>query len=116
MDFTGKEEGKDWKLYKGISPSGPSIPPGLLQKIQARTNEVNEVLTQLFEYFNNQTHQQKKPPRWNVESSWEACMHTLKFEEDLNRARSIWSETLRMTTLWATFRALISVNRTKGKR
>ena len=77
MDFTGREEGKGWKFYKGTSPSGPSIPPGLLQKIQARTNEVNEVLTQLFEYFNNQTHQQKKPPRWNVESSTEAITCTL---------------------------------------
>jgi hypothetical protein len=78
IDFGGRREGKDWKVIRNIVAAKSLISSIVIQKIRARINEVNSVLTNLFTFFNTQTHQQKRTPRWNIEASRKIILCTLE--------------------------------------
>lgn len=78
IDFSGRKDGKNWIVLRNIAPADSSISSVVVQKVRTQVGEVNRVLAHLFEFFNKQTHQQKQPPQWNIESSQKAILCTLQ--------------------------------------
>jgi hypothetical protein len=78
VSFAGTREGRDWEVLHHEPIANAAVPPNVVQKIQARLDETNSLLGRLFTFFNIQTHQQKPPPRWNIETSGNAVFCTLE--------------------------------------
>ena len=62
-------ENLDWKVVKQPPRAQASIDGRVLQSVERKMKEANRLLDQLFTYFNERTHQQKKIPHWTVHAS-----------------------------------------------
>lgn len=56
-----------WRVYRRKAAVAGSIPPEIVQRIESRIGEANQVLAELFAHLNGQTGQRRAPPRWIVE-------------------------------------------------
>ena len=68
INFSRKQEGKDWKRI-AHEVSTNAISSDILQQIQHKTDEVNSLLSKLFDYLDSATHRQKISPQWKVNAS-----------------------------------------------
>jgi len=75
VEFPPKTEGRDWVVVKGTAIAESGIPSSIVERIRARLDQTNTLLAQLFKYFNEQTHQQKEVPHWElaVSSNTASC-------------------------------------------
>jgi hypothetical protein len=76
--LAGKGGGRNWKVLTTSASQLTSIPPAIVEKVESRIDQTNRLLAKLFEHFNNETHQQKEIPHWEVESSRTAISCTLE--------------------------------------
>ncbi len=74
----GRGDGRNWKVISTSAVPLSSIPPAIVEKVRSRIAQTNLLLAKLFEHFNNETHQQKEIPRWEVESSKRTISCTLE--------------------------------------
>jgi hypothetical protein len=62
-------EGKDWKPMLQSSPVLTALPSDILARIRSRLGSTNDLLRNLFSYFNSQTSGRKPTPHWELEGS-----------------------------------------------
>lgn len=69
IDFAGAKEGRDWKrIGDDLLARGP-IPRSTVDRIRAKTGEVNDLFERLFKHFNGLAGVGKTAPQWSVQSS-----------------------------------------------
>jgi hypothetical protein len=78
VDFRTARERGDWRVRTPVSSKSLPVSDAIIQQVRSRIDRVNHLLAQLFDHFNNETHQQKQSPRWVVETSGNAISCTLE--------------------------------------
>jgi len=78
VDFNTAREGRDWRVRTQVSLKSLPVSDAIIQQVRSRIDRVNDLLAQLFTHFNDETHQQKRAPRWVVETSGNAISCTLE--------------------------------------
>lgn len=62
-------EGREWRRSAATLIMDAKIPDRLVKSVRTKLENVNEVLTQLYRYFNNRTRQHLQAARWRIETS-----------------------------------------------
>jgi len=71
-------ENRDWKVITRADRTPDVIPDRIVQNIKAKIDETNQLLSHLFGYFNNKTHQHLPPPSWEMSTSPDAISCVLR--------------------------------------
>ena len=69
LSLEKSRENHDWKVLTESDRTPDVIPDHIVQNVQATIDETNEVLSHLFGYFNNQTHQHLPSPHWQLNAT-----------------------------------------------
>jgi hypothetical protein len=69
VTLTQGGEGREWRIHATPRMIEAKIPDRIVKSVEAKLEDVNGVLKQLYRYFNDRTHQHRQAPQWHIVTS-----------------------------------------------